>query len=194
MTSGERQGPALEIVQMRDIAVADRRELTHLWEKLVERKGSGRLYATFFYLWYAFAAFLTVSVLMAVRVLNDVEPNLALQLVVAALGFAIFLTGTYWLAKRELWNRYWTSLQVGDRYALVADSLHWSTARGVYSCRLDKVETVINDDRRLVALLPHDGGVFVVKSAFESQDVESFSAEFMRRWQAHRESPVGATA
>jgi hypothetical protein len=192
MTSGQRQGPALEIVQTRDIAVEDRRDLTRLWEKLVERNGSGRLYTAFFYLWYAFAAFLTVSILMAARTLNSVAPNLALQLVVAALGFAIFLVATYWLGKREVWSRYWTSLQAGDRYALVADSLHCSTARGVFSCRLDKVETVINDDRRLVALLPHDSGVFVVKSAFESQDVDSFSAELVRRWQAHR-APAGAS-
>jgi hypothetical protein len=75
----------------------------------------------------------------------------------------------------------------------VADSLHWSTTRGVASCRLDKVETVINDERRLIALLPHDGGVFVVKAAFERHDVESFSAEFVRRWQALRAS-AGASA
>lgn len=193
MTSGQRQGPALEIVQMRDIAVADRRDLTRLWEKLAGRKDSSRLYTAFFYLWYAFAAFLTVSIWMAARRLNIIAPDLALQLVVAALGFAIFLVGTYWVGKREAWSQYWTSLQVGDRYALVADSLHWSTARGVHSCRLDKMETVINDDRRLVALLPHGGGVFVVKSAFESRDVESFSAEFVRRWQVHR-PPAGVFA
>jgi hypothetical protein len=194
MTSGERQGPALEIVQMRDIAIEDQRGLTRLWEKLAERKGSGRLYTAFFYLWYGFAAFLTVSVLMAARALNSVDPDLALQLVVAALGFAIFLVGIYWLAKREAWERYRTSLQAGNRYALVADSLHCSSARGVFSCRLDKIETVINDDRRLVALLPHDGGVFVVKSAFERQDVESFSVEFVRRWQECRGALTGATA
>jgi hypothetical protein len=194
MTSGERQGPALEIVQMRDIAVEDRRDLTRLWEKLAERKGAGRLYTASFYLWYAFAAFLTVSVLMAARALNSVDPDLALQLVVAALGFAIFLVGTYWLGKREAWERYWMSLQAGNRYTLVADSLHCVSARGVFSCRLDKVETVINDDRRLVALLPHDGGVFVVKSAFERQDVESFSAELVRRWQECRSSLAGAAA
>jgi hypothetical protein len=193
MTSGERQGPALEIVQTRDITVADRRDLTRLWEKLAERKGAGRLYTAFFYLWYAFAAFLTVSIFMAARVLNAVAPDLALQLVVAALGFIIFLVGTYWLGKRAVWRRYWAALQPGNRYALVADSLHWSTTRGVASCRLDKVETVINDERRLVALLPHDGGVFVVKAAFERHDVESFSAEFVRRWQALR-ATAGASA
>jgi len=193
MTSGERQGPALEIVQTRDIAVADRRDLARLWEKVAGRKKSSRLYTAFFYLWYAFAAFLTVSIWMAARRLNTVDPDLALQLVVAALGFAIFLVGTYWVRKREAWSRYWTALQVGDRYALVADSLHWSTARGVHSWRLDKIETVINDDRRLAVLLPHGGGVFVVKSAFESRDVESFSAEIVRRWQAHR-APTGAPA
>ncbi|HKP23500.1 MAG TPA: hypothetical protein VJV39_06515 [Dongiaceae bacterium] len=186
MTSGERQGPALEIIQMRDIAVGDRRDLTRLWEKLARRKSFSRLYTAFFYLWYAFAAFLTVSIWMAARRLNTVDPDLALQLVVAALGFAISLVGAHWVGRREAWSRYWTALQVGDRYALVADSLHWSTARGVHSWRLDKMDTVINDDRRLVALLPHGGGVFVVKSAFESRDVESFAAELIRRWQALR--------
>lgn len=194
MTSGERQGPALEIVQMRDVARTEWRDLTRLWEKLAERRGSSRLYTAVFYLWYAFAAFLTVSILMSVRVLNDIEPDLALQLVVAALGFVIFLAGTSWLGKREAWSRYWKSLQAGDRYALVADSVHWSTARGVYSCPLDKVETVINDDRRLVAFLPYDRALFVVKAAFEKQDVESFAAELIRRWQAHRASVAGASA
>jgi hypothetical protein len=193
MTSGERQGPALEIVQTRDITTADRRGLTRLWEKLTERKGSSRLYTAAFTLWYAFAAFLTVSILMTARALNDIEPDLALQLVVAALGFAIFLVGAYWLGKREAWSRYWRSLQAGDRYALVAGSLHWSTTVGVYSCPLDKVETVINDERRLVALLPYDRALFVVKAAFEKQDVESFAAELIRRWQAHRAS-AGAAA
>jgi len=193
MTSGERQGPALEIVQTRDIAFAEWRDLTRLWQKLVGRRGSSRLYAAVFYLWYAFAAFLTVSILMTVRALGEVEPDLALQLVVAALGFASFLVGTYWLGKREAWSRYWKSLQAGDRYALVADSVHWSTARGVYSCPLDKVETVINDDRRLVAFMPYDRALFVVKAAFEKQDVESFAAELIRRWQAHRAS-AGAAA
>ena len=193
MTSGERQGPALEIIQMRDIAVGDRRDLTRLWEKVDGRKESNRLYTAFFYLWYAFAAFLTVSIWMAARRLNAVDPDLALQLVIAALGFAVFLVATYWVGRREAWGRYWTSLQPGDRYALVADSVHWSTGRGVLSYRLDQVETVINDDRRLVALLPHGGGMFLVKSAFESRDVESFSAEFVRRWQAHR-PPAGVFA
>ena len=59
MTSGQRQGPALEIVQTRDISVADRRELSRLWEKLLSRNGVDRLYTVSFYLWYAFAAFLT---------------------------------------------------------------------------------------------------------------------------------------
>jgi hypothetical protein len=194
MTSGERQGPALEIIQTRAISAADRRDLTHLWEKLAARKGATRLYTIFFSLWYAFAAFLTVTILMTVRALDDVAPDLALQLTVASLGFAIFLIGTQWIAKRLIWARYFTWLQAGDRYALVADGLHWSTARGVHSCSLDKVETIINDDRRLVALLPHDGGVFVVKSAFKSEEVESFAAELVRRWQERRGLLAGAAA
>jgi hypothetical protein len=194
MTSEERPGPALEIVQTRDVSAADRRDLTHLWEKLASRKGAARLYTVFSCLWYAFAAFLTVTILLAVRALGDFAPDLALQLTVASLGFAIFLIGTQWIARRLIWARYFTWLQVGDRYALVADGLHWSTARGVHSCSLDKVETIINDDRRLVAMLPHGSGVFLVKSAFESQDVDSFAAEFVRRWQERRGLLAGAPA
>jgi hypothetical protein len=193
MTSGERQGPALEIVQTRDISVADRRDLTHLWEKLASRRGAARLYTIFFCLWYAFAAFLAVTILMAVGVLEDVAPDLALQLTVASIGFAVFHVGTLWIAKRLTWARYFTWLQAGDRYALDGDGLRWSTARGAHSCRLDKVGTIINDHRCLVALLPHNGGLFVVKAAFEGQDVEAFGAELVRRWQAQR-VPAGAAA
>jgi hypothetical protein len=193
MTSGQRQGPALEIVQTRDITVADRRDLSDLWEKLASRKGGARLYTIFFTLWYAFAAFLTVTILMTVGALKDVAPDLSLQLVVAALGFAVFLIGTQWIGKRLAWDRYFTWLKAGDRYALDDDGLRWTTARGVYSCSVDKLETIINDERRLVAMLPHGGGLFVVKAAFEGQDVETFGAELVRRWQAHR-APAGAAA
>ena len=194
MTSGERQGPALEIVQTRDVSAADRRDLTHLWEKLAARKGAARLYTVFVSFWYAFAAFLAVTILITVNALDDFAPDLALQLTVASLGFAFFLIGTQWISRRLIWARYFTWLQAGDRYTLVADGLHWSTARGVHSCSLDKVETIINDERRLVAMLPHGGGLFLVKSAFEGQDVESFSAELVRRWQACRSSLAGAAA
>jgi hypothetical protein len=35
--------------------------------------------------------------------------------------------------------------------------------------------------------------LFVVKTAFEGQDVEAFGAELVRRWQAQR-APAGAAA
>jgi hypothetical protein len=193
MTSGERQGPALEIIQTRDIGAADRRDLSYLWEKLVSRKSAGRLYTVFTCLWYAFGAFLAVSILMAAGPLWDTAPDRAVQLIVAALGFAIFHFGAQWIGKRLAWDRYFIWLKAGDRYALDGDGLRWNTARGVHSCRLDKVETIINDQRCLVALLPHNGGLFVVKAAFEGQDVEAFGAELVRRWQAQR-GAAGAPA
>ena len=193
MTTEERHGPALEIVQTRDVCAADRRDLTYLWEKLVSRKSAGRLYTIFFTLYLAFAAFLVISIVSAVGALRDVAPVLAVQLTVASLGFAVFLVGTQWIGKRLAWDRYFTWLKAGDRYALDGDGLRWSTARGLHSCRLDKVETIINVHRCLVALLPHNGGLFVVKAAFEGQDVEAFGAELVRRWQAQR-TPSGAAA
>jgi hypothetical protein len=193
MTSGERQGPALEIVQTRDISVADRRDLTHLWEKLASRRGAARLYTVVSCLWYAFGAFLAVSILMAVGKLDEVAPDLSLQLTVASIGFALCLVGTQWIGQRLAWDRYFTWLKAGDRYALDEDGLRWRTARGAHSCGLDQIETIINDHRCLVALLPYGGGLFVVKAAFEGQDVEAFGAELVRRWQAQR-APAGAAA
>jgi hypothetical protein len=193
MTSRERQGPALEIVQMRDISVAEQRALSHLWQKLISRHGVGRMYTVSYYLSYAFAAFLTVSIVMAARLLDTVAPTLALQLIVASLGFAIFLVGTQWIGTRLAWDRYWGVLRTGNRYTLEAEGLRWSTGRGLYSCGLDKIETILNDEQRLIAVLPHDGGVVVVKTAFEGQDVERFAAELVRRWHEHR-GRIGAIA
>ena len=35
-------------------------------------------------------------------------------------------------------------------------------------------------------MLPHDGGVVVAKAACESQNVEGFCAELLRRWHEQR--------
>ena len=48
------------------------------------------------------------------------------------------------------------------------------------------IEPVINDRDRVVALLPGYGGIFMVKAAFDGQDVEGFGAQLTRMWQEHR--------
>jgi hypothetical protein len=195
MNVAQRPAGALDIVQTRELTARDRRDLGHLWQKLAWRDGGGFLYTASFYLWYGFAAFLAVSILMAVRELNEFAPDLALQLVLAAAGFALFLTATHWLGDRLGWEKYWSGLAAGDQYSLAADGIRATTQRGQYWCGWNNVETVVNDDRRLVAVLSGNGGLFLVKSAFENQDIECFSAELVRRWREARTAPAtGAPA
>jgi hypothetical protein len=52
---------------------------------------------------------------------------------------------------------------------------------------------VINNPRHLIAKLPGVGGLFIVKAAFEDQDVESFGAEVVRRWQEKRGGAPGVS-
>jgi hypothetical protein len=186
MTMEQRERDALEIVQTRALSAQEKRELGHLWDKVIWRDGVGPVSTISFYLWYGFAAFLTVSVLMAIKTLNVHEPNLGLQLAIAALGFALALAFTNWFGRRLHYDKIWSAFDVGDRYTLAADGLEMTTRRGLSRCHWSNIETVINDDRRLMAVLAGNGGLFVLKAAFESQDVERFGAELVRRWQASR--------
>lgn len=188
MTMEQRERDALEIVQTRALAAREKRELCHLWDKVIWRDGTGPVYTVSFYLWYGFAAFLTVSVLMAVKALNVVEPNLPLQVAIAALGFALALAFTNWFGRRLHYDKIWSTFDAGDRDALAADGVRMTTRRGRSRCEWNNTQTVVNDDRRLVAVLAGNGGLFVLKAAFESQEVEHFGAELVRRWQASRDS------
>ncbi|HEV8392390.1 MAG TPA: hypothetical protein VGQ35_21225 [Dongiaceae bacterium] len=180
--------PLLELRQTREFTQREKRDLTRLWGKLAWRKGAGRLYDFTVCMWYGFAAFLALTILMAVKKLAIDEPDLSAQLAFAAIGFAVFLFGTDWLSRRLHRSMFWVERRTGDRYVMAADGLHSNTFRGTFSCGWNRVEAVHNDERHLIALLPGSSGLFLVKAAFESQDIESFGAELVRRWQAHRDS------
>lgn len=180
----------LEICQTREFTSREKRDLTRLWEKLVWREGVDRWYTASAYLWYGFGALLALSVLMAVKRLSDVAPNLSGQLALAAIGYAASVVAAQWATKRLYREKYWTGRRTGDRFTVTADGLHAASFRGRYECRWGTIETVINDSRHLVATLPGSGGLFIVKAAFESQDVERFTAELVRRW---REGRAGTT-
>ncbi|WP_162917264.1 hypothetical protein [Dongia deserti] len=188
MNAGQRAADALDIVQTRAFTAQEKREVGHLWEKVIWRGGAGRLHAISFYLWYAFAAFMIVSVLMAVKALDVVKPDLALQLAVAAAGFAFALGFNRWVTTRLHLEKHWSIFDAGDRYALQADGIQKITRRGRFSCNWENIETIINDGRTLVAVLPGNAGLVMIKAAFEGQDVESFGAELVRRWQASRDA------
>jgi hypothetical protein len=176
------QPPSLELRQTREFTAREKGDLTRLWGKLVWRKGVGRLYTVFAYLWYGFAAFLALSVLMAVKRLAPTEPTLSDQLALAAIGFAVCLVSVHWLSDRLYRGQFWTERRTGDLYAMTPDGLHSNTVRGAFVCSWRHIEYILNDDRHLIALLPGNGGMFIVKSAFDGQDVAGFGTELVRRW------------
>ncbi len=194
--SGEsRASGAVEIVQTREFTAREKRDLTRLWGKIVWRKGAGTLYTIAAYLWYGVGAFLAISVLMAVKELAGIAPDLSAQLALAGTGFAIVIVLAHWTDSRLQHSKLWTEPRIGDRYAVTADSLRAQTVRGTLSCGWNNIETVINDQDRVVVLLPGYGGIFMVKAAFDGQDVEGFGAHLTRLWQEHRKEsqPESAT-
>ena len=188
MTMGQRDSDARDIVQTRAFTAQEKRELGRLWEKVIWREGVGPLYTISSYLWYGFGAFLAVSILMAATTLNDTKPSLALQLAAAAIGYGLSLVFTHWMGRRLWQQKYWSAFDAGDRYTLEVDGIQAETRRGRLWCGWQNIETIIRDDRRLLAALKGQGALFILKAAFEGQDAESFGAELVRRWQASRSS------
>jgi hypothetical protein len=178
----------LELRQTREFTALEKRDLTRLWGKVVwrEGEGAGALYTTVAYLWYGFGAFLALSVVMAVRELAGIAPDLSIQLALAGGGFAIATVTAQWNDRRLQHSKLWTEPRTGDRYALTADGLRANTVRGALACGWTNIETIINDRDRVVALLPGHGGLFMVKAAFDGQDVEGFGAQLVHRWQENR--------
>ncbi|MEZ5830834.1 MAG: hypothetical protein R3D05_06605 [Dongiaceae bacterium] len=180
--------PTLELRQMREFTRREKDDLTRLWTKLIWRGGTGRLYSTLYWLWCGFGTFLYLSILMAVKPLAAVSPSLSDQLVFAATCFAVLFICCLWLESRLRRSKYWTGKRIDDRYIVTADGLNLTGARGAFSCGWKNIEDILNSDRHLIALLPGNAGVFIIKAAFAGQDVERFSTEFVRCWHAHRDA------
>lgn len=178
--------PVFELRQTRELSPRELRDVTHLSRKVMWRDGAGWLFGTLTYLWYGFGGFLALSVVMAAKRLAATSPTLVGQLVVGAAGFAIFLAAERWLGNRLYLAKYWTGRRTGDLYAVTADGIRATSWRGTFSCNWSSIETVVNNDDHLLAMLPGARGVFIVKAAFEAQDADGFGTELVRRWQDHR--------
>jgi hypothetical protein len=180
------QPSSFELRQTRELCAREQRDVTYLYRKVIWRNGAGSLYTTLIYLSYGFGAFLALSILMTAKRLAATAPILAGQLVVAALGYAVFMIAERWWTNRLYRARYWTERRTGDLYAVMADGIRATSRRGTFSCGWDSIETVIDNDRHVLALLPGIRSLFIVKAAFEGQDVDGFGAELVRRWQENR--------
>ena len=186
MTGGP-QPSVLELRQTREFTAREKDGITHLWDRIIWPRKMGPLYTVVSYLWYGFGGFLAISVPMAVSRLSEVDPNLSIQLALAAIGFAVAVALAQWVHSRQHHARLWAEPRTGDRYAVTADGLRINSARSILSCGWSNIETIINDQDRVVALLPGYGGIFIVKAAFDGQDADGFGAQLVRLWQEHRE-------
>lgn len=189
------QPSSFELRQTRELSAREQWDVTHLYRKVIWRNGAGSLYTTLIYLSYGFGTFLALLILMTANRMAATAPILAGQLVVAALGYAVFMVAERWWTHRLYRAKYWTERRTGDLYAVTADGIRTTSPRGTFSRSWDSIEAVIDNDRHLLAMLPGARGLFIVKAAFENQGVEAFGAELVRRWQDHRATAAtGPTA
>ncbi len=186
MSAGQREPGAQEIVQTRELTARERHDLTRAWVKACWGSDDGWFVHLVSYLWYGFAGFLSLSIVMAVNRLAEFAPTLSAQLALAAIGFAVALTLGHWLTNRQYRAKLWSVQKGGDRYAIQPDGMRANTARGAFSCGWGNIESIVNDERHLIALLPGYGGLFMVKAAFDGQDVNAFAAKLQHLWEAAR--------
>ena len=186
MNVAQRTAGALDIIQTRELTSRERRDLTHLWAKLCWRDENGWLDSTASSLWYGFAGFLGISVLMAVNRLADLAPALSAQLALAAIGFAAAVVLAHCLADRRYRQKLWSRLRAGDRYMMTDNGVQARATRGEFSCGWTSIEEIVDDERHLIALLGGNSGFFIVKAAFEGQNIDAFGTELRRRWQERR--------
>jgi hypothetical protein len=182
----------IELNQTREFTAAERRELMRRWRNLTARGETSRWYTAVAYLWWGFAAFFAISVIAAVQHLKPFEPDLASQLLVAGLGFAIVMT----LADRLHWRRVaatYFARRTGDRYLIDETGLKAASMYRTFACEWPGIETIIETDEQLIALISRYNALFIVKAAFENQDVAGFCSELTRRWQQSRTQNAPAT-
>ncbi len=196
MTSGQRQGPALEIVQTRDISAVDRRDL----DAPVGEAGLAQGHRP--------ALHQRSSSLVRLRRVPDrvdpdgraraqgrrARPRPAADRRRARLRHFLRLA-RIGSAQRLAWDRYWACAQ-GRRPLRAGGGRPATGARGAACIRAawTRSRPSSTTTGAWSPCCRTTAGVFVVKAAFEGQDVEGFGAELVRRWQAQRGAAAGAPA
>ena len=190
MSMPEVESAALEIElrQSRDFTRAEQRDLLRLWGNALWPDGAGFLYNAPHYLFYGFAAFLALSAWMVIARLWPTEPQLAAQLAIAAIGFALGFVLLQWVSNRAWRNLYWQNQAPDDRYQITADGLRRVSARSDGLLRWRGIDRLIVMEHYVVVI---SGGsaVLLAKAALAGKDVEGFCAEIERRWHAARAQP-----
>lgn len=175
---------------MREFTPRETRIMFDIWRRLLWPKGGGFSYVAIGYLWYGFAAFLALSVIMAATRLQAMHADVAAQLVTSALGFAVcslFLHRASTKSERQVLAR---GERVGDRYRLEAQGLRVDIPDASDFCGWPSIVSLHNSDRWLILLQARGGAMMLARDAFEGQDFTGFRTELERRWAQHRAAAV----
>lgn len=179
------EAPAFELHQTRAFNRTERNDLMQIWRKTMWPNGGGTLYNMSYYLWYGFGSFLVVSIWMAVDRLLPFEPELSLQLAIAAIGFALAVALSRWISTRMQHDVYWDGMTVDDRYVIDQSGVRRVGGSGETAYGWRGIQRLVNVDPYVVLLC---GGqeMLLAKAAFADQDVDGFCRELERRWHEAR--------
>jgi hypothetical protein len=135
---------------------------------------------------------LAILVLVLADWMNNLPPVVVLG-VFMLLAFASIwlLIHSYYKSCAELYHN---GYKASRRFRIEQDALIIADASGMtHSIPWTAIDNIVAHDGMLAIYYCSINSACLLKSAHENQDVESFCAELMRRWQAHR-TPMGAVA
>jgi hypothetical protein len=179
-------GQTLELRQSRDLTEAECGGAAWQWGALLrEKAGKDRLYGPAVTALYGCLAFLLMSLVAAVNVLDTIQPRLALQLSLAAIASAACVLMVQWRTRRAQ-ARYLDQFRAGDRYCMTGEGLQREVPGGFGLIGWSSIAGILSSQERLTILTDRGGALILTKAAFAGQDVETFGAELRRRWSATR--------
>jgi hypothetical protein len=177
----------LELRQSRDLTVAECGGTAWQWGSLLrEKAGKDRFYGIAVTALYGCLAFLLISLVRAIQVLDTVQPQAALQLTLAAIGAAGCVVLVQWRMRRAQ-ARNLDQFRAGDRYFMTGDGLRREVPGGFGLIGWPSIAGILSSAERLTILTDRGGALILTKAAFTGQDVEAFGAELRRRWSAARD-------
>jgi hypothetical protein len=176
----------LELHQSRDLTAAECGGAAWQWGSLLrEKAGKDRLYGLALAALYGSLAFLLISLFRSVKALDAIQPQLSLQLTLAAVAAAGCVVLVQWRTRRAQ-ARYLDQFRAGDRYFMTADGLRREVPGGFGLIGWPDIAGILSNAERLTILTDRGGALILTKAAFAGQDVDAFGAELRRRWSEAR--------
>jgi len=190
MTSGQRRGPALEIVQTRDLTLGEAKRMSHFADYALFRAARRDPLYRIFRLAGCGGLVVGCATLVGFLISEASAAFPTWSLLALLIGAAAY-RATSSRTRRTIAQANHELHRAGTRYRLTDDGLdidsndisaHFAW-RSMQALADYKPNLLVYIGLVQVAVLP--------KAACENQDVEGFCAELSRRWQAHH-APAGA--